>query len=96
VKLYQRYKGEGLVILGINVASDTEAAARKFVEQYKVPYPVGHDAAGEIAQRYALQRVPTTLLINRDGTLFGRADEEMTEDEFTKYIDVLLQQTKQK
>ncbi len=83
-------------MLGINVASDTEAAARKFVEQYKVLYPVGRDTTGEIARRYALQRVPTTLLINRDGTLFGRADAEMTEDEFTKYIDVLLQQTTQK
>lgn len=83
-------------MLGINVTSDTEADARKFVAQYKAPYPVGRDTTGEIAQRYALQRVPTTLLINRDGTLFGRADEEMTEDEFTKHIDVLLQQNKQK
>lgn len=96
MKLYQRYKGKGLVMLGINVASDTEADARRFVEQYKTSYPIGRDATGEIARRYALQRVPTTLLVNPDGTLFGRADEEMTETEFTKYIDVLLQQNKQK
>ncbi len=83
-------------MLGINVASDNEEDARKFVAQYNVPYPVGRDTTGEIARRSALQRVPTTLLINRDGTLFGRADEEMTEDEFTKYIDVLLQQNTQK
>lgn len=94
--MYQQYKNKGLVMLGVNVAWDNEADARKFVEKYEVPYPVGRDATGEIGRRYKLEGTPTTLLINRDGTLFGRADAAMTEEEFKKNIDPLFKKKQKK
>ena len=94
--MYQRYKKRGLVMLGVNVARDNEADAREFVQKYGVLYPVGRDATGEMGTRFKLEGTPTTLLINRDGTLFGRADGAMTEEEFTKNIDALLKNKKKK
>jgi cytochrome c-type biogenesis protein len=84
------------VLLGINVKWDNEDDARKFVEQYQVPYPVGRDTSGEIGRRYKLEGTPATLLVNRDGTLFGRADGALTEEEFKKNIDALLKQKRKK
>ena len=79
-------------MLGVNVVSDNEADARRFVETYKIPYPVGRDNTGEIGRQYKLEGTPTTLLVNRDGTLFGRSDGALTEEEFQRSIDALLNQ----
>jgi hypothetical protein len=79
-------------MLGVNTAWDNEADARRFVEEYKVPYPVGRDSTGEIGRRYKIEGTPTTLLVNRDGTLFGRSDGALTEEEFQRSVDALLNQ----
>jgi hypothetical protein len=79
-------------VLGINVNWDNEPDARAFVQKYQIPYPVGRDTTGEIGRRYRIEGTPTTFLINRDGTLFGRADGAMTEAEFTRNLDALLKQ----
>lgn len=79
-------------MLGVNVVSDNEADARKFVETYKISYSVGRDSTGDIGRRYQLKGTPTTLLVNRDGSLYGRSDGALTEEEFQKAIDALLSQ----
>ena len=83
-------------MLGVNVTWDNEADARKFVEKYEVPYPVGRDSTGEIGRRYKIEGTPATLLIKRDGTLFGRADAAMTEEDFKRNIEMLLKERKKK
>ncbi|MDE2321313.1 MAG: TlpA family protein disulfide reductase [candidate division NC10 bacterium] len=92
VKIYQQYKGKGLVMLGVNVAWDNEADARKFIETYKIPYPVGRDSVGDIGRRYQIKGTPTTILVNKDGSLYGRSDGAMTEEEFQRSINALLSQ----
>ena len=77
-------------MLGVNVWGDNEPDARAFVEKYGIPYLVGRDASGDIGRRYRIEGTPTTFLINRDGTLFGRADGPMTQSEFIQNIDALL------
>jgi peroxiredoxin len=79
-------------MLGVNVVADNDADARRFVETYKIPYPVGRDSAGEIGRLYKIEGTPTTFLINRDGSLYGRSVGAMTEEEFQKSIDALLTQ----
>ena len=78
-------------MLGVNVWGDKEPDARAFVEKHGIPYLVGRDASGDIGRRYRIAGTPTTFLINRDGTLFGRADGPMTQLEFIQNIDALLQ-----
>ena len=80
--------------MGVNVTWDNEADARKFVKDHGIPYRVGRDANGEIGRRYKVEGTPTSLLINKDRTLFGRADGAMTEAEFVKHIDALLKKKK--
>lgn len=79
-------------MLGVNVMWDNEADARKFIEAHKILYPVGRDSTGEIGRQYQIEGTPTTFLINRDGSLYGRSRGAMTEEEFQKNIDALLGQ----
>ncbi len=79
-------------MLGVNVAWDNETDVRRFVDTYKVPYPVGRDSAGDIGRLYKIEGTPTTFLINKDGSLYGRSVGAMTEEEFHKSIDALLNQ----
>lgn len=69
VKLYEENKGDGLVFVGVNI-QDTEAEARKFIQEFGIPYPVGPDTTGEIAIAYGVKGLPTTVFINEEGAVY--------------------------
>ncbi len=66
-RLYQRYgKGE-VTFLGIS--QDNASATKEFATEYGVTFPILLDAAGYPASNaYGLTNVPTTFLIDTDGT----------------------------
>ena len=72
--MYERYRDKGLAFLSINVSWDTESGARRFVEQYRLPFPVGRDADGRIAGLYAVEATPATFFIGKDGRIASRVD----------------------
>jgi peroxiredoxin len=51
---------------------DKEALARQFVEQYRLPFPVGRDSDGRIGRLYGVDSTPLTLFIGKDGKLVER------------------------
>ncbi len=66
---YRRFQGQDVAFVGI-AWNDTDAEVRKFVEQYKVQYPVARDANATIAVGgYGVTGVPETFFIDRDGRL---------------------------
>ncbi len=90
VKLYARYRDKGLEFLSANVSWDTEGGAKKFVEEYHLPFPVGRDGNGAISANYGVDSTPNTFFIGRDGKIVGRVDGEMDETEFERRINSLL------
>ena len=78
------------MFLSVNVSWDTESEAKKFVEEYHLPFPVGRDANGGIAATYGVEATPNTLFIGKDGKIMGRADGELEEAEFEQRINALL------
>lgn len=72
--MYEKYKDRGLAFLSVNVSWDTESGAKKFVEEYRLPFPVGRDAGGKIAGLYAVDATPATFFIGRDGKVVSRVD----------------------
>jgi peroxiredoxin len=59
-----------VAFVGINVRWDKTADAMKFVETFRVPYPVGHDAGGSVGRSYGVEATPTTYVIDRAGRVF--------------------------
>ncbi len=88
--MYDQYQGKGLAFVSVNVTWDKESDAKRFVEEYHLPYPVGRDGSGTIDGVYGVDATPVTLLIGRDGKVMFRREGEMTEAEFVQQIDKLL------
>lgn len=90
VRMYERYRDKGLEVVSINVIWDNADGARRFVETYHLPYPVGLDGSGAIGGAYGVDATPTTFFIDRSGVVRARQDGEGSEAEIAKRIDALL------
>lgn len=79
----------------MNATWDKEAAARKFVEEYRLPFPVGRDSSGSIGASYRVDAVPTNFFIDRQGILVERVNGALEGDQeaqFSRRIEKLLAQ----
>jgi peroxiredoxin len=61
-RLYQRYKDQGFVILGVNVKDDKKSAL-SFAKELKITFPIAFDPKGEVGILYGAWGLPTTYLI---------------------------------
>ena len=66
--VWNKRKGEGLVVLGVN-SLDEEQAARDFLQQVGVTYPIAGDTSGEIVLQFEVRAFPATYFIDRSGNI---------------------------
>ena len=66
--VWNNRKDEGLVVLGVN-SLDQEQAARDFVRQLEITYPIAADTSGEIVLQFEVRAFPATYFIDRSGNL---------------------------
>jgi peroxiredoxin len=79
----------------VNVGWDKEPAARKFVEENRLPFPVGHDSSAAIETAYKVDSTPSNFFIDKNGVLVERkigTFEGDLESEFSQRIEKLLAQ----
>ena len=76
--------------MSVNVTWDKEGDARRFVEQYRLSFPVGRDASGLIASKYMVEATPNTFFIGKDGKIVDRVDGELDEAGFEQRIQKIL------
>ena len=68
-RIADEFQGDAVVIVGVNVW-DTNEAARRFIDDLNVTYPVIEDnASTSIAVEFGLTGVPETFVINPDGEI---------------------------
>jgi peroxiredoxin len=99
-QLINRMKGEPFVLLGVN-CDDTVEQARLVVKNHKLAwrswYDGGNRAAGGpvgglIFQRYAVQNVPATFIIDKQGIVRQRFDGQTNELFFDTAVDQVMAQ----
>ena len=66
---WRLWRGRGVVFLGID-QQDFKTDARRFLERYKVTYPIVRDGPGALINRYGITGWPETYIVRRDGRLF--------------------------
>jgi len=71
-QLWQRYRDDGLVVLGVNVDRGNLAGVRRFVRERDLNFPSVLDPGGAVRNRYEVRALPTTYLIDQDGKIIGR------------------------
>jgi len=88
-RLYKRYGGKDVTFLGIS--QDNARATKEFADEYGVTFPMLLDAEGYPASNaYGLTNVPTSLLIETDGSLkiaslgFNKKDLEVIAAELSQ------------
>lgn len=71
-RLYQELKGEGFTIVAVNFA-ETAAQVAPFAEELRLHFPILLDQEGQVSRLYRAFSLPTTYLLDRHGTVVGRA-----------------------
>ncbi len=86
---WQRYKDQGVVLVGI-VYQDTEGNARDFIAKHGKTYPNGMDVRSRIAIEYGVYGVPETFFIDREGKIAHKHMGEISTEALTAQIEALL------
>jgi len=72
VEIYNQNKKKGLIILGVSLDMEKAPFVLKgFVRDMKIPYPI-LIGTQEVAERYEVSGIPTTVVINKDGKIHKR------------------------
>jgi peroxiredoxin len=67
-RLYEKYRASGFVLLGVNVDDDA-ANAVALARKLGIAFPVLLDTDKGVSKLYDLSTMPSTVLIDRDGTV---------------------------
>ncbi len=71
-RLYRRFRERGFTMVAISIDANTPAVA-PFVRHLGLTFPIGLDPKMEVAARYGLRALPTTVLIDRGGRMVAFA-----------------------
>jgi len=67
-ELYSRYQRVGFSLLGVNI-DDNSSKAMNMVSELDISFPVLFDVRKEVSKLYAVEAMPVTVLIDREGTV---------------------------
>ena len=87
---WERYRDQGVVLLGIDF-QDQKQAALDFMRELGGDWPVLEDPGGRTAIGYGVYGIPETFFIGRDGVVrdkkVGPASYELLTDEIQRLLD---------
>lgn len=80
----------GVTVLGVDYI-DQEDKAIELAERLGITYELVRDDDGEFGRQVGLMGTPTTLFVDRDGTIVRRLTGELTEEQMREVIAAELQ-----
>ncbi|HVC08733.1 MAG TPA: TlpA disulfide reductase family protein [Elusimicrobiota bacterium] len=90
ITLYNRFKGQGFVILGIAMDSLGARAVVPFVKQAHIPYPILLSNGGEPPAGYPVPGFPTGFLIDAKGRMLARYLGPQSADDLSQDVEAAL------
>ena len=69
--MQDKYRGDGLVIIAVNLDRNAEDAAR-FLEKYPAKFEIVYDPEGALAKEYGVEVMPSSIIIGRNGESIER------------------------
>jgi len=70
---WEQNRDKDFLIIGVDYV-DTDAEAKKFLQEFKLTYPNGPDIGTRISKAYRITGVPETYFITREGKLLSGTD----------------------
>jgi thiol-disulfide isomerase/thioredoxin len=90
-KMHEKLKAQGVEVVGINLDED-KVAAEKFLKEFPVSFTVLRDAKGEWADKFVVESMPTSFIIDKQGVVknihhgFASDDIKELEEKITKLL----------
>lgn len=88
-RVWREYRDRGVRFLGVDVR-DQRAAALAFQDEFGVSYPSFSDDDSRLAHALKAQNLPTTYVIDRDGTIVFRLTGTVDEVLLREVLDATL------
>lgn len=85
--LNDKYKGKGLVILGVN--DEGKGIAKKFSDKNFISFPTLDDSGEKVHRLYRVRSIPSVFLIDREGRVVRFLSGGRDEASLRKALDVL-------
>ena len=82
--LYERFKGKGLVVLGIS--DDDATKVMEFARQEKINYPVLLDPGRKVNKLYSIASIPMSFVYDRGGKLVAESMDMRTRSQFVAML----------
>jgi peroxiredoxin len=91
--MYARYQGAGVALIAVTLDQSARQAGET-ASALDLSYPVLHDARGEVGRLYAVERMPMTVLIDREGVVREVFDGSRrgSEQEYLESVRLLLRE----
>jgi peroxiredoxin len=92
-RLYDKYKGSGFVMLGVNIDDEPDKAIG-VATKLGLHFPVLLDSEKKVSRMYDLNTMPSTVVIDRDGRVryVHRGYRDGYEDNYDKQIRELVKE----
>ena len=92
VELYEKYKDEGLLIIGVNLDGGDSRSVKQFSEKYKINYPIVLGNVKVTEDYGGIRAIPTTFVIDRNGNIrekyVGYRPRAIFEDQAKKLLEI--------
>jgi len=90
IKLYQQYKDKNVLVVGISLDGGDPATVSKFVDEFKIPYPILLGDAETVAKYGNFPAIPVSFLIDQKGEIVERHSGFRPRQIYETDIDLLL------
>ena len=90
-EMQNKYGDDGLVIVAVNLDSEV-SDAEAFLERYPADFSIYYDHERQLARQYGVEAMPSSFLIDREGTVVARhlGFKSADTDEYEAEIVALL------
>ena len=92
-RAHRRYGKRGVVVLGADV-DDLASDARKFINQFKLTYPMVRYSSNNAAKDFGTKALPETFVIDRSGKIVTLRRGPVDDEWLNKTLKPLLEESK--
>ncbi|WP_333004372.1 redoxin domain-containing protein [Lysinibacillus sp. IITD104] len=85
-RYYNEYKEKGIQVLAINIA-ESDFVVQNYIDRKGLTFPVLIDKNKSVMEAYNINPLPTTILINSEGTMDNRKNNHWR-NERTRYKEL--------
>jgi len=89
-RFYQRYARSGVTVIGVD-QGESGSRASQFARSLGIRYPILLDRSQQYGAVYAAAGLPTTIVIDRAGTIRAAFDGPLSFDQMAAAVSSLLQ-----